>query len=62
LTVYFCSSSVVCEKVVIHAIEMSLLLARGSVCIVVFVLDLFSSRKLVVREQLCDGNSRGICL
>jgi hypothetical protein len=52
LTVHLCTLSVLCEKVIVHAVQVAFLFARGSVRIFVPVLADLAFGVLLVREQL----------
>ena len=49
LPVDCCCLSVVCEVVLVHPVQISLLLVGGAVCIIILVLDDFTLRIIFVR-------------
>jgi len=50
------------EEVVVHAVEVSFFLIGCPVGVVVFVLDFLADGIFARREELCNGDARGIRL
>src|SRR5436309_9550143 len=62
LSVYFGCLTILVQEIVVHAVKMPLLFARGAVGIFVLVLDFFAHGVLLVCEELADWYSRRIRL